>query len=212
MSAVENDPLNLMASHDSDVHIDVTHQDYTLSTEQRSALKSQTPVVVWLTGLSGSGKSTLADAVERRLHDMGLHTTVLDGDNIRTGLSRDLGFSAEDRQENVRRVSEVARLMFDAGLITIVALVSPFRSDRDLARTRFADGDFVEVFVQTPAEVCAARDPKGLYRKAAAGGISNLSGVGQRYEDPIDAELVVRGDTDLSGNAEQVIAAILSRQ
>ena len=193
-------------------HVDVTRQKYTVTAEERAAQKDQSPVVVWLTGLPGSGKSTLADSVERRLNALGKHTMVLDGDNVRTGLNRDLGFAAGDRHENVRRVGEVAHLMHDAWLITLVALVSPFHEDRDTARSLFDQGQFIEVFVETPPEVCAARDPKGLYRKAQAGQITNLTGVGQSYDPPVAAEVHAHGDTDLELNTELVLAAILKRQ
>ena len=122
--------------------------------------------MLWLTGLPGAGKSTIADALERRLHAMGLHTYVLDGDNVRSGLNKDLGFTPGDRAENVRRVAELTRILLDAGLIVVVALVSPFRTDRAVAKSLFQPGDFAEVWVDTPAEVCARRDPKGLYAKA----------------------------------------------
>lgn len=194
------------------VHEDVTKQHYTLSTQERSELKGQTPVAVWLTGLPGSGKSTLADAVERRLHALGKHTMVLDGDNVRSGLNRDLGFAPEDRQENVRRVAEVAKLLVDAGVIPIVALVSPFNSDRDTARALFGDDQFLEVWVETPPQVCAERDPKGLWAKAKSGKISNMTGVGQGYEAPEHAEIHVHGDMDLQHNTEVVVDAILARQ
>ena len=193
-------------------HVDVTRQKYTMTARDRAAQKQQVPVVVWLTGLPGSGKSTLADAVERRLNSYGMHTMVLDGDNVRSGLNNDLSFTPADRHENVRRVGEVARLLCDAGLITIVALVSPFEEDRAIARSLFDPGDFIEVFVETPPEVCAERDPKGLYKKAAAGQITNLTGVGQGYEPPAAAEVHAHGDGDLDANADLVLEAILSRQ
>ncbi len=193
-------------------HADVTRQHYTITPKDRAALKKQQPVVIWLTGLPGSGKSTLADSVERRLCAMGMHTMVLDGDNVRTGLNNDLGFAPDDRHENVRRVGEVARLMCDAGVIPIVALVSPFHEDRDHARELFERDQFIEVFIDTPPEVCAARDPKGLYRKAAAGQITNLTGIGQQYEAPVHAEVHAHGDTDLNLNTDLVVQALLDRQ
>jgi bifunctional enzyme CysN/CysC len=133
---------------------------------------------------------------------MGLHSYVLDGDNVRLGLNKDLGFTREDRAENVRRVAEVAHLLYDSGLVTIVALVSPFGSDRDQARELFPEADFIEIWVKTPAEICAERDPKGLYKKAAAGDLPNLTGVGQEYEPPISAELVLDGTKELDVNLE----------
>ena len=151
---------------------------FTVDREARATLKNQRPRVLWLTGLPGAGKSTIADALEGTLHGMGLHTYVLDGDGVRTGLNKDLGFTPEDRAENVRRVAETAKLMADAGLIVIVSLVSPFRGDRRAAKALFAEGDFLEVWVDTPADVVVERDPKGLYAKAKAGTLPNMTGVG----------------------------------
>jgi bifunctional enzyme CysN/CysC len=159
----------------------------------RAAMKGQKPCVVWFTGLSGSGKSTIANLVEKRLHAMGRHTIVLDGDNVRHGLNRDLGFTEADRVENIRRVSEVARLMTDAGLIVLVSFISPFRSERRMARDRMVEGEFIEVFVDTPLEEAERRDPKGLYRKARAGEIRNFTGIDSPYEPPEHAELVIHG-------------------
>jgi bifunctional enzyme CysN/CysC len=150
----------------------------------RAGLKRQKPCVLWLTGLSGAGKSTIADLVEQSLHRAGHHTTVLDGDNIRHGLNRDLGFTDEDRVENIRRVAEVAKLMVEAGLIVIVSFISPFRSERSMARALFAADEFIEIYVDTPLEVCEARDPKGLYRLARSGKLPNLTGIGSAYEPP----------------------------
>lgn len=150
--------------------------------------------VVWLTGLSGSGKSTIANALECELHRIGLRTYVLDGDTVRQGLNSDLGFSDEDRAENVRRVAQVARLFLQAGVIVIVALISPFRVDRDKARALFAPGDFLEVYVNVPLEVAEQRDTKGLYRKARQGLLPQLTGVGSAYEPPHSPELVLCTD------------------
>jgi bifunctional enzyme CysN/CysC len=157
--------------------------------DRRRAIKSHAPAVLWLTGLSGAGKSTIANAVERMLNEHGCHTYLIDGDNIRGGLNRDLGFTEADRVENVRRVAEVARLFADAGLLTIVSLISPYRSDRLMARERLGDGEFVEIFVDTPLEVCRQRDPKGLYAKAARGELVNFTGVDAPYEVPDNPEL-----------------------
>lgn len=176
---------------------------------RRASLMGHEPRVLWFTGLPGSGKSTIANEVEKELHSRGIHTYVLDGDNVRLGLNKDLGFTPEDRAENVRRVGEVARLMHDAGLVVIVCLVSPYRADRDAVRARFGDGQFVEVHVNTPLEVCMARDPKGLYRQAGQGNIPNMTGVGQDYEAPTAAELVVSGDGDLSVSVKAVVSAAL---
>ena len=182
---------------------------YDVDHQARSALMGHPAKVLWLTGLSGSGKSTIADAAVRKLHAMGIHTYVLDGDNMRTGLNKDLGFTPEDRAENVRRVAEVSKLMRDSGVVVFVALVSPFRSDRESAAALFAEGDFIEVFVDTPVDVCSERDPKGLYAKAAAGNLPNMTGVGQAYEPPLNADLVVHGTGDIEASADLLVAAIL---
>ena len=190
----------------------VTAQAFSIAPADRAELMKQTPVVLWLTGLPGSGKSTLANAVDRLLYDEGLKTMVLDGDNVRGGLTSDLGFSPADRHENVRRVAEAARLIADSGVIVIVALVSPFEVDRAAARAIFSPEIFIEVFVDTPAELCSERDPKGLYKKARAGQITNMTGVGQSYEEPVKPELHVHGDADLGTTAKNVLQAILDRQ
>lgn len=158
----------------------------------RSGIKGHEPLVIWLTGLSGSGKSTIANELEYRLVTKhSAHTYLLDGDNIRTGLNAGLGFSDEDRKENIRRIGEVAKLMHDAGLIVITAFISPFRSDRDLVRNLFAPGEFWELFVSCPIEVCMQRDPKGLYMKAQKGEITQFTGINSPYEEPLAPELVV---------------------
>jgi bifunctional enzyme CysN/CysC len=157
--------------------------------QARAALKHQKPSVLWFTGLSGSGKSTVANTLEKMLHAAGRHTYLLDGDNVRHGLNRDLGFTDEDRVENIRRVAEVAKLMADAGLIVLVSFISPFRSERRLARELMEPGEFIEIFVDTPIEECARRDPKGLYRKAAEGKIKNFTGISSPYERPEHPEI-----------------------
>lgn len=157
--------------------------------EARAKAKGQKPVIIWFTGLSGAGKSTIANIVEQRLHARGCHTTILDGDNVRHGLNRDLGFTEADRVENVRRVSEVSKLMVDAGLITLSCFISPFRSERKMARERVGADEFVEVFVDTPIEVAEARDAKGLYKKARAGEIKNFTGIDSPYEAPLNPEI-----------------------
>jgi len=172
----------------------------------RAGLKHQKPVVLWFTGLSGSGKSTIANLVERSLHAQGRHTYILDGDNVRQGLNRDLGFTDADRVENIRRVAETAKLFVDAGLIVLVSFISPFRSERQMARELMDDGEFVEVFVDTPIEVCIARDPKGLYGKAKAGAIKNFTGIDSPYEAPEDAEIVLKTvDSSPAGEAERIL-------
>jgi len=155
----------------------------------RAASKSQKPVILWFTGLSGAGKSTVANLVEKQLHARGNHTIILDGDNVRHGLNRDLGFTEADRVENVRRVSEVSKLMLDAGLITLSSFISPFRSERKMARSRVEDGEFCEIFVDTPLEIAEARDAKGLYKKARAGEIKNFTGIDSPYEAPESPEI-----------------------
>ena len=182
-----------MVTHALRRSANVSEHHYEIDREARASQKNQKAKVIWLTGLSGSGKSTIANALEKKLFSLGMHAYVLDGDNMRLGLNKDLGFTREDRAENVRRVSEVALNLYDAGLVVIVALVSPYAEDRAQAKALFPEGDFEEVWIKTPAEVCAERDPKGLFRKAAAGELPNLTGVGQEYEEPKSAELVIDG-------------------
>ncbi|NDV89046.1 sulfate adenylyltransferase subunit CysN [Aurantimonas aggregata] len=158
----------------------------------RAEMKHQKPVVLWFTGLSGSGKSTVANLLEKKLHFQGRHTYILDGDNVRHGLNRDLGFTEEDRVENIRRVAETAKLMVDAGLIVLVSFISPFRAERRMAREMMGEGEFVEIFIDTPFEECAGRDPKGLYAKAARGEIKNFTGVDSPYEQPENADIHLR--------------------
>jgi bifunctional enzyme CysN/CysC len=175
----------------------------------REQQKDQQARCVWFTGLSGSGKSTIANLVEKRLHASGRHTYLLDGDNLRHGINRDLGFTESDRVENIRRVAEIAKLMVDAGLIVLVSLISPYRADRDLARGLLPEGDFVEVFVDTPIAVCEQRDPKGLYAKVRAGTIKNFTGIDSPYEAPLHPELRVSTvDTSAQDAAELVAARI----
>lgn len=178
----------------------------------RSTAKGQRPLCVWFTGLSGSGKSTIANLVERRLADSGFHTYLLDGDNVRHGLNNDLGFTAEARVENIRRIAEVAHLMTDAGLIVLVCAISPFESERRFARERFDVDEFFEVFVDASLESCEARDPKGLYKKARAGAISNFTGIDSPYELPENAEEhLVTDDVDPVELADTLYAALLQR-
>ena len=162
--------------------VDITKAD-------RSKLKNQKPCVLWFTGLSGAGKSTIANTLDKKLHEMGRHTYLLDGDNVRHGLSKDLGFTDEDRVENLRRVAEVSKLMVDAGLIVISAFISPFRSERQMARDLFSDDEFLEVFIDTPLEIAEQRDVKGLYKKARAGELKNFTGIDSPYERPEFPEL-----------------------
>ncbi|SMO55615.1 adenylylsulfate kinase [Balnearium lithotrophicum] len=159
--------------------------------EDRQRQKGHKSAILWFTGLSGSGKSTLAHAVEEKLFEMGVHTYVLDGDNIRTGLNKDLGFSAEDRKENIRRIGEVAKLFVDAGIMTLTAFISPYRQDRQFVRSLVKEGEFIEVYVKCPLEVCERRDVKGLYKKARKGIIKNFTGIDDPYEEPENPEIVV---------------------
>ena len=164
-------------------------QSLDVGKQERALIKHQKPAVFWFTGLSGSGKSTIANLLEKKLHASGRHTYILDGDNVRHGLNRDLGFTDEDRVENIRRVAEVARLMADAGLIVIVSFISPFRAERRMARELMANGEFIEVFVDTPFEECARRDTKGLYARALSGALKNFTGVDSPYEVPEKPEV-----------------------
>ena len=150
--------------------------------------------VIWFTGLSGSGKSTVANATEKLLHDMGLQTYILDGDNVRMGLNKDLGFSPQDRTENIRRITEVAKLFADSGSIVLTAFISPYREDRYSARQIISDDDFIEVFVSADISVCESRDPKGLYKKARAGEIKGFTGIDAPYEEPVNPEIIVETD------------------
>jgi bifunctional enzyme CysN/CysC len=159
--------------------------------EIRATQKHQQAKILWFTGLSGSGKSTSANLVEKKLHVMGKHTYLLDGDNVRQSLNKDLGFTDVDRVENIRRVGEVARLMVDAGLIVLTAFISPFQAERQMVREMVGDEEFIEVFVDTPLEVCEARDVKGLYKKARAGDLKNFTGIDSPYEMPESAEIHV---------------------
>jgi bifunctional enzyme CysN/CysC len=199
-----------MVTHALRRSANISEHHYEIDRDARSAQKNQKARVIWLTGLSGSGKSTIANALEKRLFSLGMHAYVLDGDNMRLGLNKDLGFTREDRAENVRRVSEVAYNLYDAGLITIVALVSPYAEDRTQAKSLFPVGDFAEVWVKTPAQVCAERDPKGLYKKAAAGELPNLTGVGQDYEAPKNAELILDGTASIEENVESLLGKFFS--
>ncbi len=174
----------------------------------RQQLLGQRPLTVWFTGLSASGKSTLAFALERRLIDLGHACCVLDGDNIRHGLNRNLGFSHEDRTENIRRIAEVARLMNDAGLIVVTAFISPYREDRRLAQEIVGTDRFFEIHVSTPIEICEARDPKGMYKRARAGEIQGFTGVGAPYERPISPALEIDTSVD---TLEECVGKVLSR-
>jgi bifunctional enzyme CysN/CysC len=185
----------------------VHHHGQAVTRAARAVLKRQHPAIVWFTGLSGSGKSTIANIVESRLHAAGVHTTLLDGDNVRHGLNKDLGFTDADRVENIRRVGEVAKLMTDAGLVVLCSFISPFEAERSMVRGLVDEGEFLEVFVDTPLEDCIARDPKGLYRRALAGEIQNFTGISQPYERPTDPELTLATQ---GATAEQLADAVIA--
>ncbi len=188
-------------------------QAFEIDKAVRSDLKHQTPCVLWFTGLSGAGKSTIAGAVEAVLHRQGRHTMLLDGDNIRHGLNKDLGFTDADRVENIRRITEVAKLMVEAGLIVIVSFISPFREERERARERFDEEEFFEIYVNTPLEVCESRDPKGLYKLARSGRLPNLTGLGSPYEPPERPELELSTTDDTpAGLANRVVQMLRERR
>ena len=193
--------------------INIHHQQIVISKAARSELKKHQPAVLWFTGLSGAGKSTIANCVETNLHARGAHTILLDGDNVRHALNRDLGFTEADRVENIRRIGEVAKLMTEAGLIVLCAFISPFRAERRMVRELLPAGEFVEIFVDTPIEECIARDAKGLYRRALAGEIKNFTGVDQPYEVPENADLHLQADREGPDVlAERVIEHLLKRE
>ena len=191
----------------------ITYEATKITQDERAKLKGQNPCVIWLTGLSGSGKSTLANALEKELFKQGYHTFLLDGDNLRYGLTKDLGFDKESRIENIRRVSEVAKLFVESGLVIIVALISPFIKDREFARSLFKkEGEFIEVFVNTPLEVCESRDAKGLYKKARAGEIEEFTGITSPYEKPLNPELTLDNSENLQENVALVLEFFLKMQ
>ncbi len=188
----------------------VHRQQLDIDKSARRSLNEHGSKVFWFTGLSGSGKSTIANEFAKRLHDQGIRTYVLDGDNIRHGLNRDLGFTDADRVENIRRIAEVARLMVDAGIVVLTAFISPFRTERDMARALFDEGEFIEVFVDTPLEICEARDAKGLYKKARQGEIPNFTGISSPYEPPEAPEIHLQAtDASPQEHAEQLLQIAL---
>ena len=191
----------------------IVWHDHKITRAERSVNKNQKPCLLWFTGLSGSGKSTIANALDVALHKRGYHTFLLDGDNVRHGLCSDLGFSDDDREENIRRVGEVCKLFADAGLIVMSAFISPFTSDRRMVRKLFPAGEFIEVFMDTPLATCEERDPKGLYQKARSGQIEHFTGIDSPYEIPSHPEL--RLDTSTMSVEECVdtlIAYLLERE
>lgn len=189
----------------------VWHQ-HSIDKQFRAQLKKQKPAVLWFTGLSGAGKSTVAGALENKLAEKGYHTYLLDGDNVRHGLCRDLGFSEQDRRENIRRIGELSKLMADAGLIVLSAFISPHRAERKLVRDLLPEGEFIEVFVNAPLEVCEQRDPKGLYKKARAGEIPNFTGIDSEYEAPLQPEIDLRaGEKSIDALVEDCLDALKER-
>jgi adenylylsulfate kinase len=169
----------------------IQFQHFALTQTERAKIKHQTPMCLWMTGLSGAGKSTLANALEQELNKQGKHTYILDGDNLRHGLNSDIGFSEADRNENVRRAAEAAKLMVDAGLIVIVGLISPFKKERDWARSLFKDNQFKEIFISTSLQECEQRDTKGLYKKARQGELKDFTGIDSPYEPPENPEVII---------------------
>lgn len=185
----------------------VTWHAHTVSKEDRYKLSGHKGAVLWFTGLSACGKSTVANEVDYRLHQRGKHSFVLDGDNIRMGLNKNLGFSAEDRAENIRRIGEVAKLFASAGTLALTAFISPYRADRDKVREIMPAGEFIEIYVNASLETCEKRDPKGLYKKARAGELKNFTGISDPYEAPSKAELVLDSDNkNIEQLADEVIA------
>ena len=196
----------------SDEKVHVHWHEHSVGRDEREALNKHKGCVVWFTGLSACGKSTISNLVDHKLHSMGCRSFVLDGDNVRHGLNRDLGFTEPDRVENIRRIGEVAKLMTDAGLIVLCSFISPYRAERRMVRELLGGDEFVEVFVDTPIEQCIARDPKGLYRRALAGEIKNFTGVDQPYEVPENPELhLMAGNKEADRLAIEVVEALEQR-
>ncbi len=191
---------------------DIVWHHHSVDHAARAKLKQHGSAVLWFTGLSGSGKSTLAGALEAALYQQGVHTYLLDGDNVRHGLCKDLGFSDADRQENIRRVGELSKLMADAGLVVLTAFISPFQRERDSVRELLPEGQFIEVFVDTPLAVCESRDPKGLYKKARAGEIKHFTGIDSAYEAPSHPEIRIDTSTQsIADSVTQLIEALKAR-
>lgn len=186
--------------------------EHSVSKDDRCKLTGHKGAILWFTGLSASGKSTVANTVDHKLHAQGIHTFVLDGDNIRMGLNKNLGFSAEDRAENIRRIGEVGKLFASAGMLAITAFISPYRKDRDAVRALLPEGEFIEIFMNTPLEICEARDPKGLYKKARAGQLKGFTGIDDPYEAPEKPELTLDGTRPIDDLADEVIVFLRERR
>ncbi len=198
--------MTYVKKDNNSVSDDIVWHNTTVTHADRVKLKQQQPVVLWFTGLSGSGKSTVANAVESKLLSLGKHCYLLDGDNVRHGLNKDLGFRNTDRIENIRRIGEVAKLFVDSGAIVLTAFISPFVSDRQQARELLAEKQFLEVFIDTPLGICEQRDPKGLYKKARMGEIKNFTGIDSDYEAPVNPEIHIKtADKSVEECAEQVV-------
>jgi adenylylsulfate kinase len=189
----------------------VVWHSHAITRAERERLNGHQAAVLWFTGLSGSGKSSVAGALEQALHQRGIRTYLLDGDNVRQGLCRDLGFSEQDRRENLRRVGQVAKLMADAGLLVLAAFISPHRAQRQMVREMFDEGCFIEVFVDTPIEICQARDPKGLYKKAHSGELPNFTGIDATYEAPEQPDVHLDGQQLVTNLKEQLLDVLRAR-
>ena len=197
---------------DQDIKSEVFKHKMKINKSDRSSIKKQTPCIIWFTGLSGSGKSTVADVLEQKLISLNKHTYLLDGDNLRHTLNSDLGFSNEDRDENIRRIGHLGELMVDAGLIVIAAFISPFKKQREKTRSLFDPSEFVEVFMDTPIEICEKRDPKGLYKKARSGLIKDFTGIDSPYERPVSAEIILKGINKKPEDLAEIIINYLSKK
>jgi len=202
----------MSSEQDKSISSNTVWHHATVTRTRRESQNKHKSVILWFTGLSGAGKSTLAHAVEERLHQLGCHTYVMDGDNVRHGLCGDLGFSEEDRKENIRRIGNVSKLFLEAGVIVLTAFISPFRSDRKLVRNMVLHGDFLEIFCNTPLDICEQRDVKGLYQKARKGEIKDFTGISSPYEAPDKPELtVLTGEHELDSCVDQVLELLQSR-
>ena len=190
----------------------IVWHNHCVTKQERAHIKAQQPCILWFTGLSGSGKSTIANAVESKLLELGKHTYLLDGDNIRMGLNKGLGFNDADRIENIRRIGEVAKLFVDAGTIVLTAFISPFQKERDSVRALVGTHEFIEIFIDTPLEVCESRDPKGLYKKARNGEIANFTGISSPYEAPLKPEIHIKNDKiSIENVTEQIMGYLKDR-
>lgn len=189
----------------------IVWHESSVTKEDRQKLNNHKSGVLWFTGLSGSGKSTISVALEKKIHARGIRTYLLDGDNVRHGLNKNLGFSPEDRTENIRRIGEVGKLMSDAGILTLSAFISPYQEDRDQVRTLLEEGEFIEIYVKCSVDTCETRDPKGLYKKARAGEIKGFTGIDAPYEEPLDPEITIETDTQTLEESVQIIIDYLKK-